>query len=299
MGMRKLLKEPFVHFLIAGAVLFAGYAWLNRETANRPPNGSRVVSITASDVTWLKETWVRQWQRPPSDDEVRGMVADYLREELLAREARELRLDENDTIVRRRLAQKMTFFLEDTVHAVEPSDEEARRIYEADRERFQTPARISFTQIYFSRDRRGNDAAGDATKALQALTRDGAPVDATEVGDRSLLERELHDADAQAVASAFGPDFARTVFGLEPGKWHGPIASGYGLHVVWVADVQQAQPRSFDEVRAQVIDQWRREKQKAADEQYVAALMKKYQVVADDSVKPLLGPLMVARETRR
>jgi hypothetical protein len=289
------MKEPFVHFLVAGTVLFAGYTWSHRGTSDHVQEGARVVPITANDVTWLKETWARQWRRPPSDAEVGGLVADYLREELLAREARELRLDENDMVVRRRLAQKMTFLLEDTVDAAEPTDEEARRLYEASPERFLTPARISFTQILFSRDRRGDDAAGDAAKALQALTRAAAPGETAEGGDRSLLERDVHDADQQAVASAFGPDFARTVFGLAPGTWHGPIASAYGVHVVWVGDVQPARPRSFAEVRPQVIAQWHREQQSATDEAYFAALLKKYEVVADDSVKPLLGPLVLAK----
>ena len=109
--MKHWLKEPLLHFLVAGGVLFGAYAWLNHGA---PENSAGVVRITASEVAWLKETWARQWQRAPDDRELQGLVADYLREELLAREARAMGLDEGDTIVRRRLAQKMTFLLEDT-----------------------------------------------------------------------------------------------------------------------------------------------------------------------------------------
>lgn len=292
----KLLKEPLLHFLIAGAVLFGAYTWLNCDA---PENSAGVVRITAGEVAWLKETWARQWQRAPDDRELQGLVADYLREELLAREARAMGLDEGDTIVRRRLAQKITFLLEDTARIAEPAEEELRRLYEANRERFQSPARISFTHVYFNRDRRGERAMADAEQALKELSRGAAPAKVVELGDPSLLPTEFADLDEQAVASQFGAAFARAVCAIEPGRWQGPIESGYGLHLVRVADVHKPQLRSFAEVRAQLLEEWRSEKQKAADEAYFAGLIEKYDVVVDESVKPLLGPALAAKGGER
>jgi len=294
--MKRWLKEPLFHFLVAGAVLFGAYAWLNRGA---PENSAGVVRITASEVAWLKETWARQWQRAPDDRELQGLVADYLREELLAREARALGLDEGDTVVRRRLAQKMTFLLEDTARTAEPTEEELRRHYEANRERFRTPARVSFTQVYFSRDRRGERAVADAKQALAELSSGAVPAEAAELGDPSLLQPDFADLDEQAVASQFGAEFARAVCALAPGRWQGPIESGYGLHLVRVADVHKPQQRSFAEVRAQLLEEWRCEQQKAADEAFFAGLLEKYEVVVDESVKPLLGPALVARGGER
>jgi parvulin-like peptidyl-prolyl isomerase len=256
--------------------LFAAHAWLNRGGGEEPG----VVRITAGEVRWLTETWARQWQRLPDDQEVRGIVTDYLKEALLARKARELGLDENDTVVRRRLAQKMEFLVQDTARLVEPGEDELRRLYEARRARYQSPARISFTQIYFK-----TEAA--ARQGLEDL----ATHSAAELGDSSLLEREHARADEQAVAGVLGREFAGKVFALDPGRWHGPIASAYGFHLVRITERQGARPRPFDEVRAQVLDEWQRDQQVKANEHFFAALLKKYDVVVDENVKPLLRPL--------
>jgi len=157
-------------------------------------------------------------------------VTELLREEVLAREAREMGLDEGDTIVRRRLAQKLQFMVQDTVRLAEPTEEDLRRFYEANRAGFEGAARVSFTQIYFSPQRR-KDAARDATDALARLS-GTRPIDAAALGDPSALEAALEDADQQTVASIFGPQFASAVLQLKPESWHGPIASAYGMHLV-------------------------------------------------------------------
>ncbi len=291
----KFLKEPLLHFLLAGAMFFGTYAWLNDGASDKAAGSDRTVHITANEVAWLQEAWARQWQRPPSESELRGLLTDYLKEELLAREARELQLDQNDTVVRRRLAQKMAFIVEDTARLAEATDEELRKRYGANPARFEQPARISFTQVYFNRDKRGVRAAGDGARALWELSKQRAPADSAALGDPSLLPQEFADLDEQAVASQFGAEFARALFALDPGKWHGPFESGYGLHLVRVTEMRKAQPRPFTAVRAQVLEEWRREKEQTANEQYLAGLIKKYDVVVDESVKPLFRPGVLAK----
>jgi hypothetical protein len=275
--MRRFIKEPLVHFLVAGGLLFAVYGWLNREGSDEP----RVVRITAAEVSWLKEIWARQWQRPPSDQEVRGIVADFLKEVLLAREARELGLDENDPIIRRRLAQKMEFLVRDTALLAEPGDDELHRLYDTNRERYQIRARISFTQLYFKTETA-------ALRGLDELT----TINADELGDPSLLARDHVRADAQTVANLFGRDFADKAFALAPGRWHGPVASAYGFHLVKIGERQAAQPRPFDEVRANVLGDWHRDQSISANERFFAMLLKKYDVVMDESIKPSLAALV-------
>lgn len=274
--MKSWIREPLMHFLVAGGVLFAAYGWLNLGDADAP----RVVHITTAEVTWLRETWARQWQRPPSEQELRGLVSDYLKEELLAHEAKELGLDENDTIVRRRLAQKMEFLLQDTVRLAEPGEDVLRRFYDARRVQYQTPARVSFTQLYFR-----TEAA--ARRALEKLrTRDAA-----DLGEPTLLERDYAEADEQSVASVFGPELAGRVLALAPGQWQGPLASGYGFHLVRVDERQAGQARPFEQVRTQVLDEWHRVQQAKASEQFFDGLLQKYEVVVEGSLKPLIGPL--------
>lgn len=287
----KLVREPLVHFLAAGALLFAAYAWLGRGE-DGAGGAERTVRITERELDWLAETWMRQWQRPPSESELRGLVADYLREELLAREARELELDLDDTVVRRRLAQKMSFLLEDTARLAEPGDGELRALYETRRASFETPARTTFLQVYFSPDRRGGRAAEDARAALARLAAGGGPGDAAELGDPSLLPAEVVAADEQAIAGWFGPEFARAAVALAPGAWQGPIESAFGLHLVRVVEREEARPLPFEAVRAELAGEWRREREAAAKEAYFAGLLQKYDVQVAVSLQPLVGPAL-------
>jgi len=245
------------------------------------------VRITSNEIAWLKETWSRQWQREPTRDELRGLVTDFLKEELLAREARSLGLDQDDTIVRRRLAQKLEFLVQDTSRLAEPTEEDLRRFYEANPERFQTDAHISFTHVFFSREKRAA-AATEAKATLDDLARGANPAD---FGDRLLVDSEIVDADMQSVAGQFGREFADAVFALKPGAWNGPIESGYGLHLVRVSEVKPAKRRAFSEVKTQVLEYWREQRQRQDNEKYFASLLKKFDVIVDDSVKPLIGPL--------
>lgn len=281
----KFLREPLLHFLAIAGVLFATYSWLRRGAA---PNAAPVaVRITAGEVAWLTETWSRQWQRPPSREELRGLVTDYLKEELMAREARAMGLDENDTIVRRRLAQKVAFLVDDTARLSEPTEQELRRFYDGHPENFQTGARASFAHVYFSREKR---AAADAD-AKAALVELGQGADPAKLGDPLLLDTEMFDADERTISAQFGPDFAKSVLALKPGRWSGPIVSGYGLHLVLVSELTPARLLEFDAVKTLVLDRWRNEQQRDVSARYFAGLIKKYGVAIDESVRPLIGPL--------
>jgi hypothetical protein len=201
-----------------------------------------------------------------------------------------MKLDENDTVVRRRLAQKLTFLIEDTLRRAKPNEDDLRRFYEARRERFRSDARVSFTHVYFNPARR-QDAVADAMNALTELIEAGGTDRARSMGDRLLLEPVFHGETEQTLSSVLGRDFAAAVFRLEPGAWSGPIRSGYGLHLVRVSARKESVVRPFAEVRAQVLEEWRREQERAANAQYLAQLRRKYDVVIEESVKPLLGPL--------
>jgi hypothetical protein len=283
----KLLKDPLLHFVIAGAILFAGYELIHRGEMN--PTATDPVHIGEGEIRWLKETFANQWQRPPTDYELRGLVAGFLEEELFAREARALGLDQNDTIVRRRLAQKLEFLIDDTSRIVEPADTELRRFYDANTQHFRTAARISFTQLFFNPERRPH-AETDAKAALVSISTTGGDDRAITMGDPTLLETEFHDVDAQTVSNVFGADFARTVFLLKPGSWAGPVKSGYGVHLVRITDLRTATLRPFQEVRPKVLQEWRRQREEQTKAQYLGKLREKYGVVIDDSVSPLPEP---------
>jgi hypothetical protein len=289
-----LLKEPLVHFLLAGTALFGAYTLINGVSESSDADKVQQIQVAAGDVEWLAQNWTTQWRRPPTQEELRGLVTDYLNEQLLAREARALGLEDNDVIVRRRLAQKLTFLLEDTIRRTEPSEAELQQFYAEHPERFRSDARISFEQIYFSPAHRDN-ARSDAIDALRLLEA-GTSLPLGELGDRLLVETEFHDEAEQSISGSFGPEFARAVLSLNPGAWRGPIESGYGLHLVRISTVQDGRLRPFSEVRDRVIEEWRREQNISAKQRYLGELRNKYGLVLDDRIKPLLAPAAATAE---
>jgi hypothetical protein len=293
----RFLQEPLLHFLVIGAVLFGAYAWLNRNGDNA---GAPSLRLAESDVAWLKETFALERQREPNEAELRALVRDFLKEELLARQAQELGLDRDDIVVRRRLAQKMTFLLQDNSRRASPSDDDLHRLYEAQRGQGEarsgpstlfTRPRISFTHIFFSRERRP-DAAADARAALRELSLPGAGAPTPELGDRIAEKSEIRNADERTVANQFGTKFAAGLFELDPGPWQGPIESSQGFHLVRITQLLPAQLRPFDEIRGELVELWREQNQRESEERYFVEQLKRYRLVPDDNVKALVGPLI-------
>jgi hypothetical protein len=266
--------------LVIGGLLFAAYEIFGAgegEDARRPP-----VRITVSDVDWLSRLWARQWGRPPTSEDLQAIVADHLTEQVLSREARDLKLDEDDTIIRRRLAQKMGFLLEDTARLERASEEDLRDLYKGRPDLVQTPARVSFVQVFF----KGANVDERARAVLAKLP--SSVSDPSEEGDRFLLGHVFADQDEQALAGAFGPAFARAVFSADPGRWFGPFESPFGHHLVRVTAAAAPETRPFEEVRERLAQEWQVLHQRAARERLYAALARKYEVAADPEVRPLL-----------
>jgi hypothetical protein len=282
-----LSREPLVHFTLIGALLFVVHGWLNPMPG--AADTDRQVHISEGHLQWLATTWTRQWHRAPTQAELRGLLADFVREELFAREARDLGLDRDDTVVNRRLAQKLAFLVEDTAHGEEPGAAELEHFHRTNGARFRSPARRSFEQVYFNPGQRP-DALRDATAARARLLQ-RAGTDPADLGDRGLLEGRLEDVDEQAVAAQFGPDFASAVFALRAGEWSEPVASGYGVHLVRVTGERGAQARPFAEIRDAVAAAWRDERRVELAGRYYARLLAKYEIVMDEAVRLRVGEL--------
>ena len=200
-----LLKEPLLHFAVVGAILFGGYSWLNNTGADT--TAVEPVRIGEGDVRWLKQTWSSQRVRAPSAVELKGLIDDLLTEKLMAREAEAIGIGEDDTIIRRRLAQKLKFLVEDTAQLAEPSEAELRQFYAANASRFETPGRLSFRQVYFNPEHR-KDAAADASAMLAELNAKGGSEPSA--GDRLLFGDSFDDTDELALSGMFGADFAQS-----------------------------------------------------------------------------------------
>jgi hypothetical protein len=274
------LREPLLHFVAAGVALFVLHAWWSPEEPE-PDDGA--VRLTADETRWLVATWSRRWRRPPDEHELSGLIADHLREQLLAREARALALDEDDAVITSRLAQKMEFLIEDTASLGEPTDDVLRRLYAERADEWRTPARVAFTQIFFK-----TEAA--ARQALSHL----ATADIDRLGEPSSLGRDYALTDLPAIESLFGFDFAAELESLATDQWQGPVASPYGFHLVNVDEWRAAEPLPFEEVRPRLVDVWRRAEQDRVNELMFRRLLEKYRVVVDEDVYALLDPKLAA-----
>jgi len=267
------LREPLLHFLILGALLF----WLAAALGDPAGGRSDRIVVTAGDLEQLEAGFERTWQRPPTDEELAGLVAERVREEVLYREALALGLDRDDTIVRRRMRQKMEFLSED-LSAAEPSDADLESWLGANREKFRLEPRVTFRQVYLSRDRRGDATRADALRLLDELRRADDAVDPATLGDPLPLPNEVRDLSGSEVARLFGGAFSTRVQQLVPGRWEGPVESAYGLHLVQVLERVEARDPELAEVRDAVAREWLADRRERAREDLYRELRSRYEV---------------------
>ena len=271
-GLRRLAREPLLHFLILGAALF-GLAWLLEDGADQT---SEIV-VDAAQIERLAEDFRRTWQRPPTRAELEGLIEDHVREEVFYREALALGLDRNDPAIRRRLRQKMEFLNADLTAQMEPDQAALRVFLEEHAERYREPARYRFVQVYFSRERHGKNARRDAEQALARL-QGGEMADPTALGDPLLLEPGYEEMREDEVARLFGPEFARRLAGLPLGRWAGPIASAYGLHLVRIDAHTEPRLPPLHDIRTPLERDWRAAQTRAAQEAFYQKLQSRYRI---------------------
>jgi peptidyl-prolyl cis-trans isomerase C len=282
------VREPLVHFILLGALLFAVSAVLPQ---GRSQAGSRRIVLTLDDLRQLQIGFAAQWQRPPSEPEMIALIENRMREEVLYREALELGLEKDDTIVRRRMAQKMQFLAEDVSAAYEPGSDELRAWFEKNTALFEEPPRASFRTLYFSPDRRGPNTRGDAEKALAKLS--GKPAEwpgAAVLGDPFMFADYLTDRTSGEIAKEFGPPFAKALFQQTPGAWTGPIESGYGWHLVFLESVTPVRVPAFEEVEPDVKTAWLGARKAAAWEEAYRKMREKYELVLPAPPEPAPTP---------
>lgn len=275
---QRWLREPLLQFLFAGLLLFAAYRTLHPSPD--PRDQPRRIELTADDVRQLSVAWLAQGRPPPTAEQMQNLIGAKVREEVLYREALALGLDKNDTIVKRRMAQKMEFLAEEVSDAREPTTDELAAWFEENAERFGLPGRVTFRHLYFSPDRRGVHTRDDAVEALRQLA--GQPETspaAKALGDRFMFQAYLSDRSPEQLAKELGPAFALAIFTLEPGSWQGPIESGYGWHLVFVESSTPGRMPAFEEVEPDVRNAWQSDRRAAAWRKVYDEMRSKYEIV--------------------
>ena len=280
--MSRWLREPLVHFIVLGALVFFAY-----ERLAGPGSAPDEILISRGQQENLLNTFGRTWQRPPTAEEFRGLLQDYVRQEIAYREGQSMGLDQDDIVIRRRLRQKLELLAEDVASLSAPSEQDLQGYLEANSEDFRVEPRLTLRQVYFSRDRRGAAAGQDAVQLLQRIGTDGPEGSDgnsfEQFGDPLPLPARLEDLREGEIARMFGRVFTDGLQGLETGSWAGPVESGFGLHLVFIETREAGRLPALDEVRDAVQREWLSERRREAVDLMYERLAGKYTI----EVEPL------------
>lgn len=268
---RTFLSEPLFHFLLIGAGIFLFFQIV--RPADQDDDFTIVVTAERQDN--LRAQFEATQMRAPTQDEMDALIANYLRDEALYREATALGLDKDDSVVRGRMRQKMEFFVESGTALLTPDDAELQKILDDNPERFSQPGMMAFRQVYLGE----NLGSEDAQEILSRLSEIGNGPEFASFGQRSLLPIEVPLSTRRRIANTFGEDFADTLQDLKRGEWVGPVRSGYGDHFIYLTDETPPVFKSVDEVRPDLMEEWRYTKANELLELQAEDLLSKYQII--------------------
>jgi PPIC-type PPIASE domain len=289
----KVLREPLLHFVLLGAVMFVIYGLVSEGRGGKPGH----IVVTRGQIEHLAVTFARTWQRPPTDQELEGLIQEYVREEVLYREALALGLDRGDTIIRRRLRQKMEFVSEDFAAQAQPSEDDLRAYLQTHPEAFALEPRFTFRQVYLDPLRRGAHLAPDVDLLLAELQQTGTTTDPAAPGDVFLLAYEFENLSASDVRKVFGDTFAAGLAALTPGQWQGPVPSGYGVHLVYVSERTEGRRPDLTDVREAVRREWAAARRREASETFWRTFLQRYTVTIE-RLQPAGGEKSLAEGQR-
>ncbi|MFH1342889.1 MAG: peptidyl-prolyl cis-trans isomerase [Pseudomonadota bacterium] len=257
-------------------MLFALYSLVGKQSAEAPEK----IVISASRIANLGDGFTRTWRRAPSEQELQGLIEDYIRDEVFYREGRAAGLDRDDVVIRRRVRQKMEFLAED-MSVPDPSDEHLAAYLTSNPERFRTEDQISFRQVFLSFTRRANSMASDSKQVASVLEHADGAVDVTVLGDPFLLGEEFRGVSPSKATRIFGEGIAKQIFAMEKGAWQGPISSSFGQHFVFISERIPGGLPALDTVRTAVRREWANEKRLEAERKLYASLRQRYEIVVE------------------
>ena len=270
----RILREPLLHFMVLGALVFVAARERDGDA------GRYRIDAGPEQRARIATTYLQQYGVPPTESQVRYLLDQYVRSEILFREGLALGLDRDDEIVRRRVVQKIEFLNEDT-DAIDANDRELEKFFASHQSRYVTPATVSFTQVYFSADPRGEAEAHHRADAALATLRKGAAVTP---GDRFEGGNDLtglNDADAQRL---FGDSqLSAALFSAAADEWAGPFRSAFGWHLVRIERRDPTQVPPLESVKDRVRADYLTAERDRRNEAEFKRLASKYRIVAEGS----------------
>ncbi len=286
--LNKLIREPLIHFLLIGGGIYGLYAFY---AGGESYDNERTVTVTSNEIQALTSQWTRLWSRPPTNEELAGVIRNHVRTQILFREAVAMGLDKGDIVIERRLAQKVKFLAQGLITPQEPTDEILKKWYAANPDRFRQPDLYTITHIFFDPDKREETTLDDAKVTLDALSAlDGLPASLSGYGDRFMLQNYYPNRSEVELRKLFGTGFVEQIVELEPGVWHGPVLSGYGTHLVLVSDVMLAPQPAFEDIKERLTEAWMAEQITELSERFINNLISRYEIIVEETEVPITIP---------
>lgn len=278
--LKKILSNPLFHFLILTLLIYVVYGFFG---VKQNTDSERTIVVTQSTINWLEESWEKLWIRPPTENEMDGLIDQYIRETILYREALNMGLDKDDVIIRRRLAQKFEFLTQDLIQAPEPSDEKLTVYFNENIDKYKKPDLTTFTHIFFDPDKREEKTLKDAEQSKIKLNKLEQPTEGIDqFGDTFMLQSYYPERTEQEILKLFGSEFAKAVSEEIPtGEWYGPVLSGYGTHLVYVDRRIQTPEPQFDALRELVIEDWKEKKRQEINDNFYKNLIARYNIIIE------------------
>ena len=272
-----ILREPLIHFFVLGAGIFLLFGLIGGSEEDQ----TDTIIVKAGQIDRMVEGWKKTRMRAPTVDELKGLIEDQIREEIYYREALAMGLDRDDMIIRRRLRQKMEFLSHDLTAQVDPTEAELEAYLQENTIMFLIEPWITFRHIYLNLDKRGNDTHDDALRLLARLRSGDNKIDAATLGDPFPLPRDYESVPESDVRNLFGRDFTAQLLTQELNVWHGPVPSGYGLHLVLIRERTKPRIPELDEVRDAVSREWVETRRRETNEEIFKQLRERYTVVVE------------------
>ncbi|WP_345369658.1 peptidylprolyl isomerase [Algivirga pacifica] len=237
------MKEPLFHFLLIGAVLFFVY-----DRTQETHTEEKQIVIDDNHLNHLISLWQLKWQRPPTQEELNGIVQKYIRQEILYREALRMNLDHNDEMIKSRLAQKMEFLSDDLTTLSDPvTDETLKGYYTSNQSSYQSPETYSFYQVVFSEDRY-KEPMREAKRLLRNMP-DASPEVLHAYGSLRALPFFIQEQNKQQVENTFGGSLHQALSKLPTEQWYGPVQSAYGTHILYLTQKTPPKDLPFEQVK--------------------------------------------------
>ncbi len=282
----KLLREPLLHFALLAGMIFAAYSFV---ASDGPEERTASIVVSAGKIEQMSAIFTRTWQRPPGPEELKGLIDDYVKEEIYVREALALGLDRDDTVIRRRLRQKMEFMTSADVDALTPSDGDLQVYLDAHAPDFAEEPQVAFDQVFLNPDNHPGTEDREAV-ALLASLRSDPTADPSQMGDGSLLPYDFPLTSLSGVSRVFSPEFADAVARAEPDVWSGPMASAYGLHLVRVTARSPGRLPLLADIRDTVLREWSNAKRQELEAARMDEMLGRYDVRIDAASAEVSAP---------